>query len=76
MSLLAFAVCLFIGGIQADNPFATTVSRALFAMAGTFVIGLIVGAMGQKMIDENLKTQKEKLSESPKLETKPPGGGR
>ena len=61
MALLVFAVCLIIGGIQTDNPFATTVTRALLAMAGTFVIGLIVGAMGQKMIDENMKTAKQKL---------------
>ncbi len=73
MALLAFAVCLLIGGLQADNPFTTTVSRALAAMAGTFVIGLIVGVMGQKMIDENLKAQKEKLSD---LEAKPPGRDR
>jgi hypothetical protein len=70
MALLAFAVSLYIGGIQTDNPFTTTVTRALVAMAGTFVIGLIVGAMGQKMIDENMKTAKQKLSD---LEVKEPG---
>jgi hypothetical protein len=64
MALLAFAVCLIVGGVQAGNPFATTVTRALAAMAGTFVIGLIIGFMGQKMIDENLKAAKEKLSDS------------
>jgi hypothetical protein len=67
LALLAFAVCLVIGGIETDNPFTTTVVRALVAMIGTFVIGLIVGSMGQKMIDENLKTAKEKLLN---LETK------
>ena len=69
MAMLAFALSLFIGGIQTDNPFTTTVSRALVAMVGTFVIGLIVGSMGQKMIDENMKTAKEKLSD---LEVKEP----
>jgi hypothetical protein len=64
MALLAFAVCLIIGGLQAGNPFSTAVTRALAAMAGTFVIGLIVGHMGQRMIDENLKTAKEKLLDS------------
>lgn len=73
MALLAFAVCLLIGGLQAGNPFTTTVSRALVAMAGTFLIGLIVGTMGQKMIDETVKAQQEKLSD---LEAKPPGRGR
>ncbi len=61
MALLAFVVCLVVGGIQADNPFATTVERALTAMAVTLVIGLILGAMARKMLDENLKSQEEKL---------------
>jgi uncharacterized protein YdaL len=67
LAMIAFALCLLIGGIEADNPFTTTVLRALVAMAGTYVIGLMVGAMGQKMIDENLKMAKEKLL---KIETK------
>ncbi len=54
LALLAFAVCLFVGGFQVGNPFPTTVGRALAAMAGTYVLGLIVGAMGQRMIEENL----------------------
>jgi len=64
MALLAFAVCLIIGGLETGNPFSTAVTRALAAMAGTFVIGLIVGWMGQKMIDENLNASKEKLLDS------------
>ena len=71
--MIAFAVCLLIGGIEADNPFTTTVMRALVAMCGTFVIGLIVGAMGQKMIDENIKMAKEKLLN---LEVKEPKSDR
>jgi hypothetical protein len=67
MALLAFALCLLVGGLGAGNPFGTAVVRALAAMAGTFVIGLIVGHMGQKMIEENLKTAKEK---GPDSETK------
>jgi hypothetical protein len=73
LAMLAFAVCLLIGGIEADNPFTTTVVRALVAMVGTFVIGLIVGVMGQKMIDENLNAAKEKLLN---LETKEPKSDR
>lgn len=64
MALLAFAVCLLVGAVQADNPFSTTVARALAAMAGTFVVGLVVGLMGQKMIEENLNAAKQKLSDS------------
>jgi len=61
MALLAFVVCLVVGGIQADNSFATTVERALTAMAVNLVIGLVLGAMARKMLDENLKSQEEKL---------------
>ncbi len=53
-SLVVFSLCLVIGGVQADNPFQTAVARALLAMAGTFVIGLILGMMAQKMLEENL----------------------
>jgi putative copper export protein len=64
MALLVFATCMVIGGVQADNTFTTTVTRALLAMAGTFVIGLVVGAMGQKMLDENLRAEERKLKNS------------
>ena len=53
MSLVAFAVCLLMG-LRADNTFSTIVANALLAMAGTFAVGLVVGAMAQKMLDENL----------------------
>src|SRR3954470_20060036 len=61
MSLLVFAVCL-IAGIEADNPLSTTLSRALVAMAGTMVVALIVGAMGQKMLDEHVAAQRAKAA--------------
>ncbi len=64
ISLLAFAMCLWAGGIEAGNTFATTVWRALLAMGATLVIGLIVGAMAQKMLDENLAAEQEKLKNS------------
>lgn len=69
LALIAFAVCLVVGGIQAGNSFATTVGRGLVAMAGTYVIGLIVGRMGQKMLEENLRAEEERLRNSTKLET-------
>jgi NhaP-type Na+/H+ or K+/H+ antiporter len=62
LALVAFAMCLLIG-IQAGNSFATTIQRALVAMGGTYVIGLVVGAMGQRMIDENLKAEEQKLKD-------------
>jgi hypothetical protein len=60
MSLVAFALCLAMG-IAAENTFATTVSRALGAMLATLVVGLIVGAMAQRMLDENLAARKRDL---------------
>ena len=64
MSLIAFAFCLLIGGLEADYTFTTVVGRALAAMAVTLVIGLIIGAMAQRMLDENLKAEEEKLKKS------------
>jgi hypothetical protein len=53
LSLVAFAICIFVG-IEADNPFTTVVSKALLAMVVTFVVGLVLGTMAQKMLDENI----------------------
>jgi NhaP-type Na+/H+ or K+/H+ antiporter len=60
-SLLVFTVCLLVGGLGADNTFATTVERALTAMAATLVIGLVLGTMARRMLEENLSLEKEKL---------------
>ena len=68
MAILVFAGCLVIGGLRADNTFTTTVARALVAMAGTFVISLIVGLMGQRMLHENLEQQEKKTRNSPAKE--------
>jgi hypothetical protein len=73
MSLIAFAVCLLVGGLDAENPFATTVWRALQAMFATFVVGWIVGIMAQAMLDENLKAEREKLKNK---QPKPAGNDR
>ncbi len=63
LSLLAFALCLIVGAVQADNTFVTVVLRAVIAMAGTFVLGQIVGAMAQKMVSEQsgAKDKNEKI---------------
>jgi NhaP-type Na+/H+ or K+/H+ antiporter len=63
-ALMAFVVCLIVGGLGADNTFTTTVERALTAMMATLVIGLVVGAMARKMLEENLKSHEEKLKKS------------
>jgi hypothetical protein len=61
MSLIVFAVCLVAGGIGAGNPLGTTIQRALLAMVVTLILGLVIGWMGQKMLDENLRPDEEKL---------------
>lgn len=67
LALIAFALCLLVGSLGAGNPFGTTVLRALAAMAVTFVVGLIVGSMAQKMLDENLRNHEQKLKNEAKL---------
>ena len=69
LALIAFAICLVVGGMHAGNTFSTTVGRALVAMAVTYVIGLVIGVMGQKALDENLKSEEEKLKISTRLES-------
>ena len=68
LALIAFAACLVIGGLEVGNTFSTTVLRALLAMACTWVIGLVIGSMAQKMLEENLRTEEKKLRNSEKLE--------
>ncbi|HET6251439.1 MAG TPA: hypothetical protein VFE47_27385 [Tepidisphaeraceae bacterium] len=65
MALIAFALCLVMG-IVVENDLATTLSRALLAMGGTFFVGLIIGSMAQRMLDENLSDheKKAKIEES------------
>ncbi len=74
LSLIAFAVCLFTGGWQAGNTFSTTVLRSLGALAGTFAVGLIIGHMAKKMLDENLDGGAAAQVEKTKVNPKPPGG--
>jgi NhaP-type Na+/H+ or K+/H+ antiporter len=60
-ALVVFAFCL-IQGLAAHNSFSTTVMRALLAMLGTFVLGLIIGWVAERMLDENLKAEETKLA--------------
>jgi len=60
ISLLVFAMCLLIGGFQAENTFGTAVGRALVAMSVTFAVALVVGHMAKRMIEENLREVTER----------------
>ena len=61
LAFIAFALCLFVGCFHTGNSFGTAVGRALAAMAVTFIIGLVVGTMAERMLRENLKTHEERL---------------
>ena len=64
LSLLSFAACLLAGGFGGGASFDAVVSRALYALAFTFVLGLILGTMAQKMLDESLLAEATKLEEA------------
>ncbi len=87
MGLMSFVVSLLVGTFQADNPFTTTVSRALVALVGTMCVGMLVGVMAQKMLDENMKSAETKVStaegkpfagaeKTKNISANPPGDGR
>ena len=61
LGLIAFVTCLTVGTFEASNTFTTTVLRALVAMVITVIIGLVLGLMAQKMLDENMTREAEKL---------------
>jgi NhaP-type Na+/H+ or K+/H+ antiporter len=69
LALVAFAACLVAGGIQSGNPFSTVVLRALLAMGGTYVIGLAVGWAAQRMLEENLRSEEQRLRKSRNVRT-------
>jgi hypothetical protein len=64
LSLIAFSVCLLTGGLEAGNPFATTVWRALAAMLTTLVVGLALGGMAKIMLGESVRMEREKLKQN------------
>lgn len=65
LALLVFAICLLCG-VAAHNSFEEVLVRALEAMFATLVVGLIIGAMAQKMIEENIAqiAKKSEVSEA------------
>jgi len=73
LSFLTFIICLLVGAVDAENPFSTTVYRALVAMGATMVLGLILGWIAEKMVDENLDQERKKLEKMP---TETPAGDR
>ena len=60
-AVVAFVVCVVVGGFTADNPTATVLWRALVAMAATFAVGLVVGHMAKRLVAENVSQERDKL---------------
>ena len=75
VALIAFAVCL-VAGARAGNTFPTTVGRALLAMVGTLIIGLIVGTMAQVMVNESVASNAAATEPSEKSSSDSPPPGR
>jgi NADH:ubiquinone oxidoreductase subunit H len=75
LALVAFFVCI-LAGMSAENPFSTVVANALVALVVTFVVGLVLGAMAQKMLDENIAAAAIVADNSGNPEAKTTGGDR
>jgi len=75
MALVAFFVCI-LAGMQAENPFSTVVANALIGLVVTFIVGLVLGAMAQKMLDENMAACAHGADKSGNPEAKTTGGDR
>ena len=52
LALFAFAIVI-VAGLWARNPVTTTLSRSLFALFAFFLIGFVLGAAAQMVIDEH-----------------------
>jgi hypothetical protein len=75
MALVAFLVCI-LAGMHAENPFSTVVANALVALVVTFFVGLVLGTMAQKMLDENLAAGENSADKSGNPEAKTTDGDR
>jgi hypothetical protein len=64
LALVAFAGCLVIGAFSARNTFTTTVLRALAAMGGMYVLGLVLGAVASSGLGRPARANGEKSGDS------------
>ncbi len=67
LSFVAFATALIIG-LVAENDYVTIVTRALSAMAVFYVLGVILGHVGQVAIEQSFERQKEAIEQEVKNE--------
>ncbi len=62
--LFAFAVTIF-AGLWVGNPAATTLSRGLWAMVAFFLLGSVLGYVGQRVVDEYAIRRRQELFGDP-----------
>ena len=67
LSFVAFATALIVG-LVAENDYVTIVTRALSAMAVFYVIGNILGRVGQVAIEQSFERQKEAIEQEVRAE--------
>ena len=59
LALIAFAAAVF-GGIIASNPPTVVLGRAIVAMIGCYIVGLIVGGIAARAMREQVEAYKQK----------------
>ena len=67
LSFVAFATALVIG-LVSDNDYLTIVTRALTCMFVFYVLGTVVGHIGQIAIEESFEREKEAIDGEIKAE--------
>ena len=60
MAFLGFSVCMFIG-LWVDNTFETVVMRSLVVLALFYLLGLVLSAVGQKVIVEHFDAESQAM---------------
>lgn len=73
MAFLGFSLSLIIG-LWVNNPFTTVVSRSLVVLFFSYILGLMLAGIGQKVIVENFEAEREVLAaQSEQLEQQQEG---
>jgi hypothetical protein len=61
MAFLGFSLSLIIG-LWVNNPFTTVVSRSLVVLFFSYIFGLMLAGIGQKVIVENFEAERDMLA--------------
>ncbi|MEO1235787.1 MAG: hypothetical protein AAFX76_03245 [Planctomycetota bacterium] len=57
-ALVSFAAALLVG-VMAENPLPTVLGRALFTMIVCYAVGLVVGGVAQRTVDQHIEHHKQ-----------------